>query len=369
MDLSEIKGFGLCYTIGQPPLAGTRTSGDYYLRQGFQQPKGKGCLLLSFDVASVRDECGTAYRFEYTSDLNPETEISWNFGEDASPTTSTEINPSGISYSSLGDKLITLTVRDGACTESVSKVIPVTQTGFGVFSEIDPITCHNEIGGGIMIEAFGGEGPYLYDWSNNSSSRDQTNLGPGNYTLTVTDINGCESINPFVLANPDSIEVSSRIIKEICAGTRDGGIELDVKGGTGTFRFQWNNGSINEDLTGLEAGTYAVTINDANDCGLDTSFVLAQVCTDNIVDYNTITPNGDGTNDIWVINGIERFPNNEVEIFNRWGVVVYRAEPYVNNWEGTTSGLKPLPSAGYYYVIRLNDTNDTVYSGPITIIR
>lgn len=78
---------------------------------------------------------------------------------------------------------------------------------------------------------------------------------------------------------------------------------------------------------------------------------------------NTITPNGDGINDLWRIAGISFFPNVQVTIFDRWGQVVFRDIGYAQPWNGTNRG-KALPTATYYYVIEVN--SDVIEIEPVT---
>lgn len=112
--------------------------------------------------------------------------------------------------------------------------------------------------------------------------------------------------------------------------------------------------------------TYTVVGRDANGCiGFDT--VTVDVINDSLlIFYNTFTPNGDGINDTWYIGNIDLFPNNEVIVFNRYGKEVYRANGYLNQWDGTSLGAN-LPDATYYYLV-YTGTGQT-YKGSITIIR
>ncbi len=72
--------------------------------------------------------------------------------------------------------------------------------------------------------------------------------------------------------------------------------------------------------------------------------------------YQGISPNGDGKNDVWLIPGIEQYPNNVVQIFNRWGNLVYEQKGYTNNdpWTGQWNG-KELPDGTYFYLIELGN--------------
>lgn len=87
---------------------------------------------------------------------------------------------------------------------------------------------------------------------------------------------------------------------------------------------------------------------------------------------NAITPNGDGLNDELVFdileNAFDFWPDNELVVFNRWGDIVYRARPYVNNWRGTTDSGMKLPDGTYYYILRLDISNGIIYKGDITIL-
>ncbi|NND77795.1 MAG: T9SS type B sorting domain-containing protein, partial [Flavobacteriales bacterium] len=84
---------------------------------------------------------------------------------------------------------------------------------------------------------------------------------------------------------------------------------------------------------------------------------------------NTITPNDDGYNDSWVLDGSLNFPNMEVEIYNRWGEKLFRSVGYSQPWDGTYEGNN-VPIGTYYYIIRLNDPMFPGHlDGPISIMR
>ncbi len=88
---------------------------------------------------------------------------------------------------------------------------------------------------------------------------------------------------------------------------------------------------------------------------------------------NTITINGDGINDNFVIPHIENdpdlYPNNELIIFNRWGDVVFQRSPYENDWGGTNENGKILPQGTYYYVLRLDVGNGNIFRGDVTVLK
>ncbi|MDD3859423.1 MAG: gliding motility-associated C-terminal domain-containing protein, partial [Bacteroidales bacterium] len=119
-------------------------------------------------------------------------------------------------------------------------------------------------------------------------------------------------------------------------------------------------------ISDIREGLYYLTITDENNCNFVYVIDLpeAEYC---ITIYNTITPNNDGSNDVWIIENIEQFPRSEIWIYNRVGNLVYECANYQNDWGGTYNG-KDLPEGTYFYVISLGNGKDPL-KGHITIIR
>jgi gliding motility-associated-like protein len=82
---------------------------------------------------------------------------------------------------------------------------------------------------------------------------------------------------------------------------------------------------------------------------------------------NVFTPNGDGINEKWQIKNLKDYADCKVEIFNRYGQLVYHSVGYIEEWDGTLSG-KPLPAATYYYVINLKIAAKPI-AGFVDIVR
>ena len=103
-----------------------------------------------------------------------------------------------------------------------------------------------------------------------------TNIGPGNYELHVTDQTGCS--DTFLVVVPSStnyIQLSSAVTQPSCSGLSDGAIDLTVQVANPPATFNWSSGQSTEDLTGLAAGTYSVTVAEQSGCSLSRIFVLA----------------------------------------------------------------------------------------------
>ena len=80
---------------------------------------------------------------------------------------------------------------------------------------------------------------------------------------------------------------------------------------------------------------------------------------------NVFTPNGDNVNDVFVIPGLQLYPENEFTVINRWGATVYKKKGYQNNWDG--SGLN---EGTYFYLLKVRTTQKwDVYKGYITLLR
>lgn len=98
------------------------------------------------------------------------------------------------------------------------------------------------------------------------------------------------------------------------------------------------------------------------------SFAIASNLTDQFTFYNGISPNGDGKNEKWIVDGLDEFKDNELTIYNRWGDEIFKSKGYssANAWDGGN-----LNQGTYFYVLKVNDVNGAakVYKGYITLIK
>ncbi len=147
---------------------------------------------------------------------------------------------------------------------------------------------------------------------------------------------------------------------ESCRGAKDGYAAIKVNGGYAPFSYIWSPINSSQDsLGGLESGDYTVTVTDKyGKVGvINFSIELEKMSACYFHIYSGITPNGDGNNDKWEIDGIENFPDNSVEIYNRWGDKVWEAKGYDNTgivWEGNNASGRPLPDGTYFYIVTLS---------------
>lgn len=155
-------------------------------------------------------------------------------------------------------------------TDSIS-----TFNGYG-------ISCYGLTNACINITASGGVAPYHYEWSDETYDEDLCNLGAGSFWVIVTDTNGCARSDTFNITGPDSIQINNTTSSYTngynisCNGFNNGNIDLTMVGGVAPFSFTWSTTDTTEDIASLIAGTYTVSITDANGCTSTDTFDLTE---------------------------------------------------------------------------------------------
>lgn len=165
-----------------------------------------------------------------------------------------------------GTYTITVTDPSNGCTASNSYTVNNNTNGLVVSdTTITNETCGNGQGA-IDLTIAGGALPYSFAWSNGSGTEDIILLTAGTYTVTITDNTGCNLVESYtVINNANGITASAISTNETC-GDGTGAIDMTVSGGTTPYSFNWSNGAVTEDLTGLSAGIYTCTITDGASC-------------------------------------------------------------------------------------------------------
>lgn len=172
------------------------------------------------------------------------------------------------------------------------------------------IACYGDNTGSATVTHTGGTSPYTYLWSNGFNGANYNNFVAGTYTVTVTDANNCTA-NNFVNINQPTFALTSTITSTniLCNGASTGAVDLTVIGGTISYSFLWSNGSVTEDLTNLTAGTYQVTILDANSCQTTNNIIITEPTSIVLTtsSTNSTCGNANGTATINIISGISPF--------------------------------------------------------------
>jgi large repetitive protein len=105
-----------------------------------------------------------------------------------------------------------------------------------------------------------------------------------------------------------------------------------------------------------------------NSAGCDTAYVRVTILCEDVKFYSGFSPNGDGMNDVFVIEGLEKYPNNRLCIYNRWGNQILEVKAYKNDWDGKWNN-KILPDGTYFYLFDKGDGSTQLYSGYVQIQR
>ena len=352
--------------------------------------------------------------------------------------------------SNLSGGTYTLTVTDENNCSS-SEIIQISEdagiTLDFVISDYNgyEISCDEGTDGYIDLNINGGSSPYTINWEgpNNfySNSEDITNLSAGYYTMSLTDLNGCEAFINFTLTEPEELQATIDEIPEIC-GTGGQAIP-QIYGGNEPMSYTWigpnSFTSNNNELADLESGNYELIVTDINNCVLSENIAIENIegptcnfsassyefmLSDEPVDFfdnsttdpnydiqisswiwefgdggmsneqnpsylysnpglyyvwltildenncehsamqtinvleeyfsyspNAFSPNGDGVNDLFapILTDID-YETYEINIFNRWGDIVFQTNNYDESWDGTFKG-ENLPQAVYTYKI------------------
>jgi gliding motility-associated-like protein len=210
-----------------------------------------------------------------------------------------------------------------------------------------------------------------YAWSTGSTGSVLGVDGPGVFTVTVTDANGCTGTSaPHVVTFevPQAAYVASPPSPQP-PGTTVQFTDASTPGGGTITGWSWWLGVAGSEAQGPDASW---TYPDLGEYFIQLAIITANGCVDTIlgsylilpVDItvpNVFSPNGDGINDYFAIENIQFF-RNELVIFNRWGMVVHEATNYRNEWRGTD-----VPDGTYYYVLRLADGRE--FTGHVTLLR
>ncbi len=171
-----------------------------------------------------------------------------------------------------GSYIITV-FDDKGCQKSTEEIIIENPQELTVtVQSSDQVTCKNDHSGQIVVNAEGGSGNYTYSLNYGAPQTSSTfsNLPAGTYFVIITDKNNCSVITPaIVINNPPAIAVDIEVISPVsCNNSKDASIKINATGGTGNYVYSLDGVNFQQSniFEGLPAGTYNVTVFDANSC-------------------------------------------------------------------------------------------------------
>ncbi|PCJ25977.1 MAG: hypothetical protein COA97_06620 [Flavobacteriales bacterium] len=184
------------------------------------------------------------------------------------------------------------------------------------------------------------------------------------YIVVGLDANGCSNTDSVVVTVISLPNIVASSDTAICLGTSA------IISASGATLLTWDNGlGVGQSfVVSPTVQTTYIVIGDESGC-IESDTVVISI--DNLNCFNipnVFTPNGDGKNDLWNIRGLDLYPDLVVQVFNRWGDLMFEsASGYPEAWDGTYNGT-PAPSATYYYIIVLGGGEEGI-TGTINIIR
>ena len=170
------------------------------------------------------------------------------------------------------------------------------------YTSVTSVTCNGGSDGAATSIVFAGTPPYSFLWSDGQTTQTASNLTAGNYTVAITDGNGCVSVGDIaMIIEPNPIILNANITSVLCYGSDVGFISLLTTGGTAPYQYTWSTGETTPLISSLNAGSYTVTVSDLFGCAADTTFTLIE--TDSISCSSTIAMpscNGDADGTITI---------------------------------------------------------------------
>jgi len=317
-------------------------------------PNNAGCTATGVDLGlpTTSDNCQVTSVVNDGPSVYPlgATTVTWIVTDVAGNTTS--------ATQTVNVLPLTSTVDTVACDVYISPDgIDLTSFGSGTYTSVIPgsFGCDSTITINLTLNQSSTSEITLSACDSYSAPDGQIYTNSGVYTAIIPNSQGCDSTITINLTI-DSIETAGIQLNELVFSADQSNV-----------LYQWVNcgnnysyvaGATQQTFEPLLSGDYAVILTyntcvDTSEClTIDIDLLVPQV----------VTPNGDGKNDVFEIQGIYDHPNNVLEIYNRWGSLVYRQEGYQNTWggectEGLSFGGNILPTGTYFYILDLGDND------------
>jgi gliding motility-associated-like protein len=235
---------------------------------------------------------------------------------------------------------ITINSADGCPIDTT--IVLTEPSPFNVIETISPSTC-NALDGSISLSTIGGTAPFIYSWSSGGSSTNSlTNVASGNYSVAVTDQNGCSVTENYSVPQINTFDFD--VFPSFSSITSGESIQFDA---TGATSFSWSpssslncNDCSNPIATPIENTIYMIIGENSEGC-IDTTYATVNIQEDNFLYApNTFTPDGDEFNNIFLPCISDSFDPQSYALFiyNGWGELIFQSIDINEGWNGTYNG-------------------------------
>ncbi len=277
-------------------------------------------------------------------------------------------SPATIKTSKLGTATYNFTPSTASnCSTPATLSITIVTSVSPTFPTIPVSFCLNDIAPALPLTSKEGING---TWS--PSSINTSNLGSTQYTFTPT-AGQCGTPSQLTIVVNPLPELSLGPDLTIAPGSSTT-INVSVTGNIISYLWEpssgLNNSTIKDPVASPSSTTiYKLVVTDNNKCEASDSIkiIVSGGGTSKVLVPNAFSPNGDGINDTWVITNLSAYPGATVDVFNRYGQLVFHSENYNKAWDGTFNG-KLLPMGTYYYIIDTK-TNEKKIAGSVTIFK
>ncbi len=213
---------------------------------------------------------------------------------------------------------------------------------------VEQVSCNGFGDATVDLQISNGASPYQTTWSNSATSEDLANMSPGTYSVVILDAHGCATANAVTITEPEALILATEENQVTCYNANDGAIQVGVAGGTLPYNYNWSSGQQTEDLADLAAGSYDLTVTDANGC---------------MITYNTDISQPDSLMVQGAIHDATCFATNgsiQTEITGGTG-------PYIFDWSNATYNqhLSNVPEGSYNVVVTDAHGCQAYYEGTI----
>jgi gliding motility-associated-like protein len=351
----QVRDVNDCYTIDSaeliepPPVDGAIDTVSLYMYNN----RMISCYGANDAVLALLDpEGGT-----------PPYDFEWYFGTDTSNTFSTEDTvynrPTG---------LHTVRMTDAQGCEFTAEIVVTQPDVLTSQSYVSDALCYNDPTGSIDFHMAGGTPPYRYGWFSGQTQPLITELLAGEYYVFVQDTNMCDYDTTLIVGQPDTLQLNAVYENPGCPDDFRGYIQVSPTGGATPYYITWDDGYSGETRTDLGPGLYVAQVTDDHSCITRDSIVLVSDAESCLEIPTAFTPNADGYNDRWIIEGMIYYPDATMRIFNRWGELIYETKNYYDKpWDGRYKGVKVAVDS-YHFVINFTNGNKEI-TGHVTVIK